>query len=246
MEDEVGFDILELDDIGLADRGDGVAARAHLSAVDLVAGVDDGDIADHGAALLGEDVQLFTQRTQRDLEVLKDAVGLGLVVEGLLLGALDGVQRLVEHATERGCLVLLDEVAHGGGVQQGLHELAGLPEIEELAVADGVAHLEDAFLLVPVRVGRGPHGNIHLRLLAGENRIHDVLRQPGELVGGLRIPLGPRVRLDPLGGGGLLGRFLGDLLGGLLGSGLGRCLLHDLLLDDFLLGHGLASEQPGG
>lgn len=36
MKDEVCFDIFELDDIGFADGGDGVAAGAHFSAVDLV------------------------------------------------------------------------------------------------------------------------------------------------------------------------------------------------------------------
>jgi MoxR-like ATPase len=51
-----------------------VAARSHATAVDLVALVDDRDVADHRAAVLGEDVQFFAQRAERDLEVLEDRV----------------------------------------------------------------------------------------------------------------------------------------------------------------------------
>ncbi len=61
MEDELGFDIFELDDFRFADGWDGVAAGAHFGAVDFVAVVDDGDVADHGAAFFGKDVEFFTE-----------------------------------------------------------------------------------------------------------------------------------------------------------------------------------------
>ena len=92
MEDEVCFDIFELDDIGLADGGDCVAAGAHFFAVDFVAVVDDGDVSDHGAAFFGEDMEFFAEGAEGDLEVFEDGVGLGLVVEGFFFGAFDGVE----------------------------------------------------------------------------------------------------------------------------------------------------------
>src|SRR5690606_32648083 len=65
VKDEVRLDLFELDDFRLADRGDRIPAGTHAPAVDLIAGVDHGDVADHRAALLGEDVQLFAQRAER-------------------------------------------------------------------------------------------------------------------------------------------------------------------------------------
>ena len=38
-----------------------VAAGAHFGAVDVVAVVDDGDVADHGAAFFSEDVEFFAE-----------------------------------------------------------------------------------------------------------------------------------------------------------------------------------------
>jgi len=216
MEDELGIDILELDDIGLADGGDGVAAGAHFSAVDLVAVVDDGDVADHGAAFLGEDVEFFAERSEGDLEVFEDAVGFGLVVEGFFLGAFDGVEGLVEHPAEGECFVGVEQLVHGFGVEEGLHELACLAEVEELTGADGVAHLEDALFGVPVGVGSGADRDIHLGLGTGVDGIDDVLGEARELLGGIGITLGAGVGLGARGGGGFLGRLLlGDLLGGL-------------------------------
>ena len=61
MEDEVCFDIFELDNFWFADGWDCVAAGAHFGAVDVVAVVDDGDVADHGAAFFGEDVEFFSE-----------------------------------------------------------------------------------------------------------------------------------------------------------------------------------------
>jgi hypothetical protein len=107
VQDEVGLDLLELDHVGSQMLGIAyppVPMRRQSISSPVV---DDGDVADHRAALLREDVQLLAQRAERDLEVLEDAVGLGLVVEGLLLRrALDGVQALVEHAAEAERLAL--------------------------------------------------------------------------------------------------------------------------------------------
>lgn len=61
MEDELCFYIFELDDFWFADGGDCVAAGAHFFAVDFVAVVDDGDVADHGSSFFGEDVEFFTE-----------------------------------------------------------------------------------------------------------------------------------------------------------------------------------------
>ena len=61
MEDELGFDIFELYDFWFADGWDCVAAGAHFFAVDFVAVVYDGDVADHGAAFFGEDVEFFSE-----------------------------------------------------------------------------------------------------------------------------------------------------------------------------------------
>lgn len=148
------------------------------------------------------------------------------------------MEGLVEHAAEGGCFVLLDEVADGGGVEQGLHELAGLSEVEELAVADGVAHLEDAFLLVPVGVGCGADGDIHLGLFAGEDGGDDALGEAGEFGGCVLVTLGAGVGFGARGGGGLLGGLLGGFGGrrGFFGRWFFDDLLHDFLLGGFF-GH---------
>ena len=96
MQDEVRLAFLEFDHIGFADA-DGIPARPHLSTIDLITIVLDGDVADHGASLLGEHMKLFAKSVERDLEILHP-VGLALIVEGLL-GALDRMQRHV-HASE--------------------------------------------------------------------------------------------------------------------------------------------------
>jgi len=191
MEDEVGVDIRKLDDLGLADGGDGVAARAHASAVDLVAGVDDGDVADHGAALFGEDMELFAECAEGDLEVFEDLVGLGLVVEGFFFGALDGVEALVEHAAEAGGFALGDEVADALAVEECLHEEACLAEVEELAGGAGGAHLEDAAGLVPFGVGGGAGGDIELGLASGEGGFDDGVGEGLEGGGGFFVAVGP-------------------------------------------------------
>ena len=203
VQDEVGLDVLELEDVGLADGGDAVAAGAHASAVDLVAVVDDGDVADHGAALLGEDMEFLAERAEGDLEVFEDGVGLGLVVEGFFLGALDGVQAGVEHAAEAGGLVLLDEVDDPVGVDQGLHELAGLAEVEELAGVGGVAHAEDAGLLVPLGVGRGPGGDLEGGLDIGEGGGDHAVGEAVDAPGGVLVAGGA---VGGFGAGGVVGR----------------------------------------
>jgi hypothetical protein len=50
-------------------------------------------------------MEFFTQRTKRNFEVFEDTVRLGLVVESFFFGALDGVERFVEHPTKRKCFV---------------------------------------------------------------------------------------------------------------------------------------------
>ena len=145
VQDELGLALLELDDFGLDDAGDRVAAGAHAGAVDRVAGVDDRDLADHGPAAVGEDVQLFAQGVHRHLEVLDDRVGLALVVEGLLaLRALDGVLGHVVNLSDAGALAGVDQFLALGGDQHRLHKPLGLPVVEQAALLRIAAHCNEA------------------------------------------------------------------------------------------------------
>ncbi len=230
VQDELGLALLELDDLRLDDRRDGVAAGAHLAAVDLVAGVDDRDVADHRARLLGEDVQLLAQGAERDLQVLEDRVRLLLVVEGLLLRAGDGVQALVVHATKAERLVGLDEVLAAVGEQHGLHELAGHAEVEQLAVLLVRAHLQDAKLLVERRVRGGAERDVDDRLLDGQAALDHGLAEVLDLAD--RLAITGLVDRPALGGRPPARR-------GLLGRGLaGRLLRRGLFL-----GHGSAVSR---
>jgi hypothetical protein len=74
VQHELRVALLELDHVRLDDRRDRVPAGAHAPAVDLVARVDERDVADHRAGLLREDVQLLAQRAEGDLKVLEDAI----------------------------------------------------------------------------------------------------------------------------------------------------------------------------
>ncbi len=174
VQHEVGLDVFELQHFRLADAGHGVPPCAHPPAVDLVPVVDHGDVADHRPTLLREDVQLLTQRSERDLHVLEDAVRFGLVVEGLLArlalapGALDRVQTLVVHPAKAERLLRLDELIDALPVQQRLHELPGLPQIEQLTRVRRAAHLQDAPALVPLRVRARPRRDFDLGLPPGE------------------------------------------------------------------------------
>jgi hypothetical protein len=149
--------------------------------VDGVALVEQRDVADHGPAVLGEDVQFFAERPERHLEVLQDRVGLVLGIEGVLLGAADGVLGLVEDAAEAGGLVGVDQVLDRAGVQHGLHELLGLVEVEELAFLHGGAHLQDAPFLVPEGVGAGAGRDIKDGFAPREGLGGDVLGQGCDL-----------------------------------------------------------------
>ena len=168
MQDELRLALAELDHTRLDDAGDGVPARSHVTTVDLVPVVDDRDVADHLAGFLGEDVKLLAQRPQGDLEVLEDWIGLALVVECPFLGARDGVQALVIHSPEAQRLVGLDEILAPVGEQDGLHELSGLAEVEQIAALGVVTHLQDPLFLVEPRVGNRPQRDVDERLLEGE------------------------------------------------------------------------------
>jgi hypothetical protein len=195
MEHELGLALLELDHVRLHDAGNGVSAAAHAPAVDLVARIHQGDVAHHGAGLLGEDVQLLAQGPQRHLKVLQDAVALVLVSEGLLLGAGHRVQPLVEHATEAQGLVRGDEVLHAAAVQHGLHEALGLVQVEELPVLAGLAHLQDALAPVPDGVAAGARGNGHLRLATAQGGLGHRLRHLHDLALGALVSLLAPARL---------------------------------------------------
>ena len=95
---------------GSHDRGDRVAARAHAAAVDLVAVVGERDGADHRAAVLGVEVQLFADRVEQHFEVFDDRVALVLIVEGVFLGAFDRVLEHVEQTPEARGLALHDQL----------------------------------------------------------------------------------------------------------------------------------------
>jgi len=199
VQDELGIAVLELHDLGLDDRGDGVAARAHPPAVDLVAGVHDRDVADHGAGLLGEDVQLFAQRPQRHFQVLQDRVGLLLAVEGLLLGAGDGVQGRVVHAAEAERLVRLDQVLAAVGEEHGLHELPRLAEVEELALLLGVAHLQDAALSAARHSIDAARGAVGASAFHGRRPPEASTCSPPPATSHPGPPSGPRAAPRPLG-----------------------------------------------
>src|SRR5262249_20481121 len=85
------------------------------------------------------------------------------------------------HASKRQCLFAIDQLLDAAGVQQRLHVLLGLVEVEKLPVGLVVAHLQDAAALVPDGVGLGAHGDLDDRLTPIVRLGLDVVRQAGDL-----------------------------------------------------------------
>ena len=172
----------ELNHVRFDDGGKRVAARAHATAVDLIAFVDERDVADHRPAVFGEHVEFFAKRSERHFEVFEDRVGLVLRVEGVLLRPRDRVLRLVEHATKARRLLRFDQFLDRRRVQHRLHELLGGLEIEQRALARSFAHLEDAALLVPVRVGTRAGRNLEDGIASGEDLARDLFGERVDLL----------------------------------------------------------------
>ena len=76
MKNEISIALPEFDHIGFADGWNGVPPGTHFPAIDLITIVEDRDVAHHGAPLLGEDVQIFTESLERYFEILQDDIGL--------------------------------------------------------------------------------------------------------------------------------------------------------------------------
>ena len=101
------------------------------------------DLADHVAAFLGVQVQLFAEGVERDFHVLDHRVAFVLVVEGLFLGPFDGVLEQVVQTTHAGRLALLDQLLAAAGHEHRLHVALGLREIEQLPAVGVAAHLDE-------------------------------------------------------------------------------------------------------
>ena len=143
----------------------------------IVAGVADGDRADHRALARGEEVQLLAQRVHRDLEVLDDGVGLVLLLERVLLRVADRVLGDVVEVADAGGLAGVDELLAGLAHQEGLHELLRHRHVEEVALLLLAAELHQAPLLAPAHVGERPHRDVEERVLSARHRLQHALGQ---------------------------------------------------------------------
>jgi hypothetical protein len=156
-------------------------------------------------------MMVLAERTEGDLQVFEDAVGLLLVGEGFFLGPRDGVQPGIEHRAQAGGLLLVDQVLGPGRVQQHLHELLGLADVKERAVLLGVAHRQHAGLFVPDRVAERARGHLDHRVALLEAGGNHSTGKVVDVLDGLRIARA--------GAAGFAGFFGLDLGGGLFGHG---------------------------
>ena len=168
MKHEISVTLPELDHIGFAYGWYGISTRPHLATIDLISVVEDGDVSDHGAAFLGEDVQILTQGSECDFEILQNHIRFGLVVEGLFLGSFNRVQALVVHASKTECLSSFDEILAALCKKHRLHELPRLIEIEEFPTLGVLTHLKYPLRLVEAHVGNRTSRNFEERILHGK------------------------------------------------------------------------------
>ena len=151
-------------------------------------------------------MQLFSQGAQQNFQILQDRVGFILITKRLFFGARDGVQALVVHPPKTQGLVLLQKFQHSPLLKRGLHELSGLPQVEEFTNLRAIPHAKDARSFIPLGVGVGPNWNRELRILFGQR----LLGEPTRLVQNGFTNTGITTRTSTTGG--LFGWLLAQLL----------------------------------
>ena len=90
-------------------------------------------------------MQFFAQAIQQYFYIFNDGIAFGLISEGLLLGALDGMFQEIEESTNAGGLSLLNQSFTAATDQHRLHVGFCLRQIKQLSSVRIGPHLNNAF-----------------------------------------------------------------------------------------------------
>ena len=134
-------------------------------------------------------MEFLAQCAECNFEVFENRIRLVLPIEGVLARPCNSVLCFVEHTAEAAGLSSRDQLTDRVGVQHRLHELLGSLEIEERPRCSCGAHLENATLLIPQRVGLCTRRDLNDRIVSAENALHHLFRKVENFLGRARITL---------------------------------------------------------